>query len=1122
MARESEAKIRFSVFNEDFKKGIQEITKETTTLRKEFKLEAEQMKHTASEMGKLEQNIKRLGAEKEQVRKKIELTEKQLAKVKEYYGENSEEARKLSNELLDLQISEKKIENAIQDSKVAIEKQTNAMEQSIPNAKKYRKSLSEIGKTAVDVGERIQNIGRGISSFGQSWSMRVTAPIVATGGAVFKLASDWESSWTGVEKVVDGTTVELNNLEKGLRDMTKELPATHQEIAEVAAAAGQLGIATGDIKDFTKVMLDLGESTNLTADEAATNLARFANITGMTADNYDRLGSTIVGLGNNLATTEKEIVEMAMRLAGAGAQIGMTEDQILSFAGALSSVGIEAEAGGSAFSKVMVNMQLATETGGKKLKEFAEVAGMSASDFKKAFKDDAAGAVIAFIEGLSTAEDRGKSAIGILNDMGLTEVRLRDALLRASGASDLFKDSLELGSKAWEENIALTEEAEKRYGTTESQLKIMWNRIKDTGITIGESLVPAVLDALDAAEPFIEKLKDGAEAFADLDEEQQRTILKLIALVAAIGPASMMLGGLTSTVGGLTKGVGGVIKLFGNARGAGLIGKIGMLGIGAGPVGLAVAGVTGLGLAIWALSDASNQSIEDTYNSIVARQEEIDSIDKLIGRFEELQRKNMLSTDEILRYMDIMDELKEAKSEEAIASLTDEQNELLEKSGMTNDEMQEFLDLNDEIIEKSPSTVEAISEQGNAYAGVLDELKKLNEYDRQILTQDTYLAITDELSNQTKNLEKQKELQQDISSLEEERKQKNQDLLQFGREIESVNNDIASIRDKMANATTIEEIDGYREKLAILEAEKNGWTQLRTERNEEIADIDKSINKKQEKLDKIAEELALFNDLADDYAQMVLYEQGIVSEKGKAVEALEQQQEELDKAREKLEKFGEEHGRTSLEYKEQNDLLNEQQKKIDTAKAKLKEMNEVAGQTIYKDLNIRTVPSIAKINEEIASDVFKRVKVGVDARYYQRLAYAKGTNYHPGGEALVGEEGPELIREGNKWSLADLGVYNLRRGAQVFTAEQTAKILKGIKRLPAYAGGAGITTEMAERLERISSGLMGKGMSSVFVTIEASDVIIDGRVAGQVLWKPIQQNIEKDTIQKERAKGRNV
>ena len=114
-------------------------------------------------------------------------------------------------------------------------------------------------------------------------------------------------------------------------------------------------------------MIDLGNSTNLSSEDAASQLAKFANITEMSQKDFDKLGSSIVDLGNNFATTEADIVDMAMRLAGAGHQVGMSEGQILGLATALSSVGIEAEMGGSAMSKAMVKMQNAVELGGGKL-----------------------------------------------------------------------------------------------------------------------------------------------------------------------------------------------------------------------------------------------------------------------------------------------------------------------------------------------------------------------------------------------------------------------------------------------------------------------------------------------------------------------------------------------------------------------------------------------------------------------------------------------------------------------------------------------------------------------------------------------------------------------------------
>ena len=224
------------------------------------------------------------------------------------------------------------------------------------------------------------------------------------------------------------------DLEKAIRDMSKVMPASTTEIAAVAEAAGQLGIKTDSIMGFTKAMLDLGNTTNISAEQGASQLAQFANITQMSQDDFDRLGSTIVSLGNNMATTEADIVSMGQRLAGAGAQVGMSEAEIMSFAAALSSVGIEAEAGGSAFSKVMVDMKLASKLGGEALDDFAHVAGMSADEFAKAYEDDAATAMTAFITGLGTLESRGEDAIVVLDEMGISEIRMRDALLRASGA----------------------------------------------------------------------------------------------------------------------------------------------------------------------------------------------------------------------------------------------------------------------------------------------------------------------------------------------------------------------------------------------------------------------------------------------------------------------------------------------------------------------------------------------------------------------------------------------------------------------------------------------------------------------------------------------------------------
>lgn len=340
-----------------------------------------------------------------------------------------------------------------------------------------------------------------------------------TGMAVMaaKAAVDWESAWAGVTKTVEGTPEQLAAVEEGLRGLARELPASHEEIAGVAEAAGQLGIQTDSVVGFTKTMVDLGETTNLSADQAATALARFMNVMGTSQDDVDRLGSAVVGLGNNYATTEAEIVEMSQRLAGAGAQVGLSEGEVLGLATALSSVGIEAEAGGSAMSKVMKDIASSVDEGGERVEQFAQISGLSADEFSRKWRDDPAAAMSAFVQGLANAEDQGNTTLGVLSDLGITEVRMSDALLRAAGASDIFSDAMAQGNAEFEENNALTDEAQKRYETVASQIEIAKNSIVDAGISLGSVFLPAIAGAADG-------IADFAGWFADLPDWMQDTV----------------------------------------------------------------------------------------------------------------------------------------------------------------------------------------------------------------------------------------------------------------------------------------------------------------------------------------------------------------------------------------------------------------------------------------------------------------------------------------------------------------------------------------------------------------------------------------------------------------------
>lgn len=316
----------------------------------------------------------------------------------------------------------------------------------------------------------------------------VTKAIEATIGS----AIAYESAFAGVRKTVDGTEEQLQALSDSFIELSKRMPVTAEEFAKIGELAGQLGVPISQIDSFAETIAKIGTSTNLSTEQASTDFARFANIMQMPLENIDRLGATIVELGNNMATTESEIDAMALRIAGAGATLGLTEAQVLGWAGALSSVGIEAEAGGSSISRLMIDISALSSKGGKDLNNFAKVAGMSADDFKKKYQTDANGALLDFFKGLQKIKDGGGDVIGVLNTLGITEVRQRDAVLRLTGAGDKLTESLDLANKGWKENTALNTEAEKRYKTTASQLTILKNNWADLGRQLGFVILPVV------------------------------------------------------------------------------------------------------------------------------------------------------------------------------------------------------------------------------------------------------------------------------------------------------------------------------------------------------------------------------------------------------------------------------------------------------------------------------------------------------------------------------------------------------------------------------------------------------------------------------------------------------
>lgn len=434
---------------------------------------------------------------------------------------------------------------------------------------------TQVGDSLHSFGSKMQGIGKNMQSVGSTLTKGLTVPLLAGAGVAVKAAIDYESAFAGVKKTVDGTPQQFAQLSTSIREMAKEMPSSAVEIAHVAEAAGQLGVPIGAIKDFSKTMINLGVSTNLSSEEAASSIAKIGNIMQVSGKDLGtwsgHFGSAVVDLGNHFATTERDIVEMTNRLAAGGKLAGLTTPEILGLATAMSSVGIEAEAGGTAMNQTLTGIGKAVAGVGKgassKLKLIAQTAGMTAEEFSQAWKQKPAEALQAFIKGLQRAHDEGKNMDGILSDLGMKGIRQGNMLKSLASASDKMSEAVNRSNLAWKENNALTNEASKRYETTESQLKIFKNKLTDIAIEFGGPLLKALNSGLDAAKPWLQTLSDMAKKFSEMSTEQQQSIIKWGAMAAAIGPALKFFGKGASIIGGFAKGLGTISKGIGTFSG---------------------------------------------------------------------------------------------------------------------------------------------------------------------------------------------------------------------------------------------------------------------------------------------------------------------------------------------------------------------------------------------------------------------------------------------------------------------------------------------------------------------------------------------------------------------------
>lgn len=401
---------------------------------------------------------------------------------------------------------------------------------------------------------RFEGMSGAFNQLGWSLYSTLTPAAMMFASSAISSAEDVDAAYRNMRKTVQGTEEQFEGLKQAAIDYSRTHFTSADQILQIEAMGGQLGVATDSLESFATVVSNLDIATDLDADTAATQLGQLSGILNdMTDRDFAKYGDALVRLGNNNATLESKISDVMLRIASMGTITGFTTPQLLAWSTAIAATGQGAESAGTAISNTMSDIEGAVSSGGDDLQAFADIAQMSADEFANAWNTDPSGAFYSFIEGLKTIEANGGSADQTLQSIGITGVRQKQALLGLMQTIDGLNANLQMSEDAWN-GVSdkwgaagdAAREADRKAEGFSGSIQLLRNNFQAFATEVGESMAPMI----EGISEFVSNL---TQAFSDLPDEGKQAIDALILLAAAAGPLIVAGGAVSKVVGGITR-----------------------------------------------------------------------------------------------------------------------------------------------------------------------------------------------------------------------------------------------------------------------------------------------------------------------------------------------------------------------------------------------------------------------------------------------------------------------------------------------------------------------------------------------------------------------------------------
>ncbi len=500
---------------------FKQLGHDVLTSRRSWKGFEDQVKSLAKQMKAVEKPSKTLKAEFDKAKTSATKAKEAYLKKRDALHSFNEEVRKSGRNIKSLVSDQYKLGSSIEALKGKYGKLGSAI----------RSRQSFLASKAHFKSQIIETIGLGLT---------LAAPV--------KVAIDFESAMADVKKVVNfnNEAKEADKFAKKLKEMSRTIPLSAAELAQIAASGGQLGIKKEDLFKFTETVAKMSTAFDMSAEQAGDSIAKLSNIYGIDVSEMEHVGNVINHLSDNTAAKAKDMIEALAIVGGTAKQFGLKFEQTGSLVNAFISLGKQPAKAGTAINALLSKLQTA-EGQGKEFKAALEEMGITTEEMVQRISENGEEALLHFFQTLKKMDNQERST----TLMKLFGQEYQDDIALLAGSFSKYKDAIKLLAETEEYKRSLQKEFKNRADTTANKLQLLKNAIVEAGMNLGSVMLPTLNYVAGSVKTITEHIASFAEKHPTLTTAIMSTLAALISLkvlVVGVGYGITLLG---STIFGL-------------------------------------------------------------------------------------------------------------------------------------------------------------------------------------------------------------------------------------------------------------------------------------------------------------------------------------------------------------------------------------------------------------------------------------------------------------------------------------------------------------------------------------------------------------------------------------------